>query len=219
MRKLLLTFSLVAVGLFATPVINFAQDSTEAATEAVEAADEATTTEVEEKKEEAPEPVATEEVKTTEKVTVFQKIKQKFIEGGVEFMSLVLICLILGLAIAIERVIVLNLSSTNVNKLLGNVKDALSSGGVAKAQDVAASTKGPVASIFSQGLLRSSEGIENVEKSIVSYGSVEMGKLEKGLSWISLFIAIAPLLGFMGTVIGMIDAFDTIMNSDGIEIS
>ena len=137
-------------------------------------------------------------------------VKEKFIEGGVLFMTPVLICLILGLGIAIERILSLNIATTNTKKLLKNVEDSLNSGGVPAATDATRSTRGPVASIFTQGLLRHNEGIDMVEKSIVSYGSVEMGKLEKGLIWISLFIALAPMLGFMGTVIGMIDAFDAI---------
>ena len=142
--------------------------------------------------------------------TAHQVIKEKFIEGDWRFMSPVLVCLIIGLAISIERIITLNLSTTNTNKLLANVEDALSSGGVEAAKDVTKNTKGPVASIFTQGLMRMSEGIEMVEKSIIAYGSVEMGRLEKGLVWVSLFIALAPMLGFMGTVIGMIGAFDAI---------
>jgi biopolymer transport protein ExbB len=114
------------------------------------------------------------------------------------------------LAISIERIITLNLASTNTKKLLGSVEDALNSGGIEAAKDVCKNTRGPVASIFTQGLMRVTEGIEMVEKSIIAYGSVEMGRLEKGLVWISLFIALAPMLGFMGTVIGMIGAFDAI---------
>jgi biopolymer transport protein ExbB len=102
------------------------------------------------------------------------------------------------------------MATTNTKKLLAKIEDALSSGGVEEAKEITRNTKGPVASIFTQGLMRYSEGIEMVEKSIVSYGSVEMGRLEKGLVWISLFISLAPMLGFMGTVIGMIFAFDTI---------
>ncbi|ELR69575.1 MotA/TolQ/ExbB proton channel family protein [Fulvivirga imtechensis AK7] len=139
-----------------------------------------------------------------------QVVKDKFIEGDVTFMTPVLICLILGLAIAIERIITLNLATTNTDKLLANVEDALATGGVEAAKEVTRNTRGPVASIFTQGLMRMSEGIEMVEKSIIAYGSVEMGRLEKGLVWVSLFIALAPMLGFMGTVIGMINAFDAI---------
>ena len=139
-----------------------------------------------------------------------QIIKQKFIEGGPGFMGIVLLCLILGLALAIERIIYLNMATTDTNKLLNDVESALNSGGVDAAKEVCRNTNGPVASIFYQGLERSNEGVEMVEKSIISYGSVQMGLLEKGLSWISLFIALAPMLGFMGTVIGMIGAFDAI---------
>ena len=142
--------------------------------------------------------------------TFHQSVKEKFIEGDWKFMTPVLLCLILGLAIAIERIITLNLATTNSKKLLARVEDALNSGGVDAALDVTRNTRGPVASIFTQGLMRMSEGIDMVEKSIISYGSVEMGRLEKGLVWISLFISIAPMLGFMGTVIGMIGAFDAI---------
>jgi len=139
-----------------------------------------------------------------------QVIKQKFIEGGPGFMGIVLICLILGLAIVIERIIYLNMSTTNTDKLMKKIEDALNSGGVEAAKEVCRNTKGPVASIFYQGLDRSHEGVEMVEKSVVSYGGVQMALLEKGISWISLFIALAPMLGFMGTVIGMIGAFDAI---------
>jgi len=154
----------------------------------------------------AEEPVADVE----EKGTLHKQIKLKFIEGGPGFMGVVLLCLILGLAIAIERIIYLNLASTNTNKLLLAVEEALNQGGVEAAKEVCRNTKGPVASIFYQGLDRMDEGIEVVEKSVVAYGSVQMGLLEKGITWISLFIATAPMLGFMGTVIGMIGAFDSI---------
>ncbi|MFV0565541.1 MAG: MotA/TolQ/ExbB proton channel family protein [Flavobacteriaceae bacterium] len=139
-----------------------------------------------------------------------QELKQRFIEGGPEFMGIVLLCLILGLAIAIERIIFLNLSTTNTKRLTQNVEDALASGGVEAAKEVCRNTKGPVASIFYQGLDRTDEGIEAAEKAVVAYGGVQMGQLEKNVSWISLFIALAPMLGFMGTVIGMIQAFDKI---------
>ena len=150
------------------------------------------------------------ETEAEEAKSFHQVVKEKFIEGGVTWMTPVLICLILGLAIAIERIITLNMATTNTNKLLANVEDALANGGVEAAKEVTRNTKGPVASIFTQGLMRMSEGIEMVEKSIIAYGSVEMGRLERGLVWISLFIALAPMLGFTGTVIGMIEAFDSI---------
>jgi biopolymer transport protein ExbB len=139
-----------------------------------------------------------------------QLLKRYFIEGSWQFMSLVLICLILGLAFAIERVITLNIASTNTDKLLSKIEDALDNGGVSAAMDVCKSTQGPTASILHEGLKRADDGAEAVEKAIVSYGAVQMGLLERGLVWISLFISIAPMLGFMGTVIGMISAFDKI---------
>ena len=174
-----------------------------------EAADDGQTVEFAEEEEAVAEedPFAT---TTGEELNFHQQIKEKFIEGGWAFMGIILLCLIIGLAISIERIIVLNLSTTSTRKLLANVEDALNQGGIDGAMEVTKNTKGPVASIFTQGLLRMTEGIEMVEKSIIAYGSVEMGRLEKGLVWISLFISLAPMLGFMGTVIGMIGAFDAI---------
>lgn len=139
-----------------------------------------------------------------------QGLKQRFIQGGPGFMGIVLLCLILGLAMAIERIIFLNLSTTNTQKLAESVEDALNSGGLEAAKEVCRNTKGPVASIYYQGLDRADESIEAAEKAVVAYGGVQMGQLEKNVSWISLFIALAPMLGFMGTVIGMIVAFDKI---------
>ncbi len=139
-----------------------------------------------------------------------QELKERFVEGGPGFMGIVLLCLILGLAFAIERIIYLNLATTNTKKLADSVEEALKSGGVDSAKEVCRNTKGPVASIYYQGLDRADEGVDAAEKAVVAYGGVQMGQLEKNVSWISLFIAIAPMLGFMGTVIGMIDAFDKI---------
>ena len=139
-----------------------------------------------------------------------QILKEKFIEGGAFFMSFVLLALVLGLALVIERIIYLTFAQTNTDKLLGSVESALNSGGVDAAKEVCRNTRGPVATIFFEGLDHYDEGLDMVDKSIMSVGSVENGKLEKGVSWISLFIALAPMLGFMGTVIGMIGAFDAI---------
>ena len=149
-------------------------------------------------------------------VPLHQALKTKFIEGGAGFMSLVIICLILGLALSIERILYLAFSKTNTQKLLQNVEDALAEGGIEKAKDVCRDTRGPVASIFYQGLLRADQGVDVIEKTIVSYGGVQMSLMESGLSWISLFIAIAPSLGFLGTVIGMIQAFDAIQAAGDI---
>lgn len=143
-------------------------------------------------------------------LTFHQELKLRFIEGGPFFMGIVLVTLILGLAIAIERIIYLNMATTNTNKLVLNVEEAMASGGVEAAKELCRNTKGPVASIFYQGLDRMDEGVEAAEKAVVSYGGVQMGLLEKNVSWLSLFISLAPMLGFMGTVIGMISAFDSI---------
>ena len=214
MKKLLTLIALVGIFTLGLNNISVAQEEvtdtlqTDAADTAFdESADTATVMEVPE--EDAlidEEPLEEEEVQES----FHQVIKDKFIEGDWRYMTPVLICLILGLAIAIERIITLNMATTNTDKLLNNVEDALKTGGVDAAKEVTRNTRGPVASIFTQGLMRMSEGIEMVEKSIIAYGSVEMGRLEKGLVWVSLFIALAPMLGFMGTVIGMIGAFDAI---------
>ncbi|GGH70955.1 MAG: MotA/TolQ/ExbB proton channel family protein [Bacteroidetes bacterium] len=139
-----------------------------------------------------------------------QVLRRYFIEGGAGFMGIVLVALILGLAIVIERILYLTFSISNNDRLLRKVEEALNSGGVEAAKEVCRGERGPVATIFYEGLDHYDEGIEMVDKSIISVGSVEQGKLDKGVSWISLFIALAPMLGFMGTVIGMIQAFDAI---------
>jgi len=160
--------------------------------------------------EQAAAPQTTLEPETEEAKGFQQVLKEKFIEGDWKFMGIVLLTLIFGLALAIERIIYLNLSTTNTAKLLNKVEAALETGGIDKAKEICKNTRGPVASIFYQGLDRYNEGLDVVEKSIVGYGSVLMGRLESNLSWIALFIALAPMLGFMGTVIGMIQAFDDI---------
>ena len=142
--------------------------------------------------------------------TFHQELKTKFIEGGADFMALVAITLILGLAICLERIIYLNLANTNPDQLLKNIEAALAAGDLERAKSIARDTRGPIASIAYQALLRANQGIDIVEKSVVSYGGVQGGLLEKNLSWITLFIAMAPSLGFLGTVVGMVQAFDNI---------
>ena len=154
--------------------------------------------------------VLQDEVASDEDIPFTQVLKKYFIQGGPGFMGIVLVCLILGLAIAIERILFLNLASTNSKQLAQNVEDALNSGGVEAAKEVCRNTKGPVASIYYQGLDRMDEGVDAAEKAVVAYGGVQMGQLEKNVSWVSLFIALAPMLGFMGTVIGMIQSFNKI---------
>jgi biopolymer transport protein ExbB len=201
MKKLIALFMLA--GILLSPVITQAQN--ESAEEATAQDTAPTTAPVT-----TPQPVMVDDEIIDEDASFHQVIKDKFIEGDPTYMTPVLLCLILGLAVALERIITLNLSTTNTKKLLARVEEALEQGGIEAAKDVTKNTKGPVASIFTQGLMRYSEGIDMVEKSIIAYGSVEMGRLEKGLVWISLFISLAPMLGFMGTVIGMIGAFDSI---------
>lgn len=196
MKKLLTVLAFLGVIAFSASQSYAQTDTTQAATEQVAPVEAAA----------AP----AEEVSAEPEQTFHQALKEKFIEGGVPFMWPILICMILGLAISIERIITLNLATTNTTKLLTKIEDALAKGGIEAAKDVTKNTKGPVASIFTQGLMRSSEGIDMVEKSIVSYGGVEMARLERGLIWISLFISLGPMLGFFGTVVGMVQAFDAI---------
>jgi len=143
-------------------------------------------------------------------------LKVKFIEGNAGFMSLVAIALIIGLAFCIERIIYLSLAEVNTNKMLKKVEDALEKGDLEGAKDICRNTRGPVASICYQGLMRVNEGLDVVERSVVSYGGVQAAALEKNCSWVTLFIAMAPSLGFLGTVIGMVQAFDNIQKAGDI---
>ncbi len=193
MKKLFLILSMASLMSFAAVNV-YAQDAPEAAApEAVEAEAPAMDPEVD-----------------VEGVAMHQAIKSKFIEGGAGWMTPVLLCLIFGLAIAVERILYLSLSKINTKKLIADVEAALAEGGIEKAMDVCRNRRGPVASIFYQGLSRYDQGLDVVEKSVASYGSVQMGLMESGLTWISLFIALSPMLGFMGTVVGMVGAFDSI---------
>lgn len=212
MKKLFLT--LAAVGVMSFSAVNvYAQEATTTTTEATEQTTDETVV--------AEEAVATEEVEMNAETDVegtpmHQAIKQKFLEGGAGWMTPVLLCLIFGLAIAIERILYLNLASINTKKFMAQIEEALKKGGVKAALEIARNQRGPVASIYYQGLSRYGEGLDVVEKSVASYGSVQMGQMEKGLSWISLFIALSPMLGFMGTVVGMIAAFDQIQAAGDI---
>ena len=186
MKKLFAIFAFLGfLTLGMTPVVN-AQEEASATTEAVD------------------------ENVVEEEVGLHKELKIKFIEGDAFFMSFVALALILGMAFIIERIIYLNLAEINPKKLIIAVEDSLEKGDVEGAKEICRNTRGPIASIFFQGLTRIDQGIDVVEKSVVSYGGVQAGLLEKGLSWITLFIAMAPSLGFLGTVIGMIQAFDKI---------
>ena len=154
--------------------------------------------------------MAQDEVASVEGQSIHKTLKRYFIEGSASFMSLVAIALVIGLAFCVERIIYLSLAEINTKKFIGKVEEALEKGDVEAAKDIARNTRGPIASIYYQGLARIDQGLDQVERSVVSYGGVQAGYLEKGCSWITLFIAMAPSLGFLGTVIGMVQAFDTI---------
>ncbi len=210
MKKLFVFLTIAGMLTFGLTSKVQAQQEQEPETEVVE------TTEAEDEVSPAEAAMVGVDTDDAEEQTFHYVLKERFIEGDARFMGIVLLTLILGLALCIERIIYLNLASTNTAKLLNKVEDALQSGGIDAAKDLCRNTRGPVASIFYQALDRYNEGMEVVEKSVVSYGSVMMGKLEMNLTWISLFIAIAPMLGFMGTVIGMISAFDAIAQAGDI---
>jgi len=161
-------------------------------------------------------PATTAEEAVPAKKGFHEILKEKFIEGGAPWMTPILICFIIGLALVIERLVYLNMSRTNAEKLLKKVEEALQSNDLEGAKEICRNTRGPIASIFYQGLDRFNEGLDYIEKAIVSYGGVQMGRLETNLSWIGLFIALAPMLGFLGTVVGMVQAFDDIETAGDI---
>ena len=149
---------------------------------------------------------------------IFNVLVKEFNDGG-DFMWPVLACLVLGLAIFLERVISLNRADINTRQFISDVKDTLETGGIQEAEELCSRTRGPVASVFQAGLMRADEGIEAAEKAISSYGSIEMSFLERGLVWLALFISLAPLFGFLGTVVGMVQAFDAIQKAGDISPS
>ena len=205
MKKVFATLTVLAMLTFGSVAV-MAQEEAQAAPEATE--------QVQEEAEAVEAPVAVEEAAPAEEdgglIALHKTLKTKFIEGGAGFMAATLLCLVFGLALCIERIIYLSLSKTNTKALLADIEEALKNGGIEAALEVCRNTRGPVASIFYQGLSRYNEGVDVVEKTVASYGGVQLGLLEKNLSWISLFISIAPSLGFLGTIIGMIAAFDKI---------
>jgi len=226
MKKIVTLLSVVAMILFSNNVMFAEGDSATAettdTTTTVAQTDSATTTAVETTKTtDTANAVAADTEATTEApegAGLNYQIKQKFIEGGAGFMGTILLALIFGLALSIERILYLNFASINASKFVEQVEETLTNDGVAAAKELCQNTRGSIASIYYQGFSRLEEGndIDMIEKSAVAYGSVQMGLMEKGLSWISLFIALAPMLGFMGTVIGMIGAFDSIQAAGDI---
>ena len=193
MKKLFLVLAAATLSFGAA----FAQDATETPAQEVAVEEAAPVAEVEAVEELAGEPM-------------HFALMKKFLEGGWEWMLPVLVCLVLGLAIAIERILYLTMAQINTKKFIAEVERLINEQGVDAAKEYCRNTRGPIASIYYQGLMRYNQGLEAVEKAVVSYGSVQQGQMESGLSWISLFIALSPSLGFMGTVVGMIQAFDDI---------
>ncbi|AEE13490.1 MotA/TolQ/ExbB proton channel family protein [Porphyromonas asaccharolytica] len=207
MKKLFATLSCMALLTLGLTQMTYAQEAT---ADAVDSAttEQVTPTPVEEAVEVDMEAVM--EQDATADQSFHQALKTKFIEGGADFMALIALVLILGLVLCLERIIYLNLADNNYEAFLRKLEEALNRGDMNGAKEIARNTRGPVASIAYQALMRFDQGIDVVERSIVSYGGVQGGLLEKNLSWITLFIAIAPSLGFLGTVVGMVMAFDKI---------
>ncbi|HLV42200.1 MAG TPA: MotA/TolQ/ExbB proton channel family protein [Brumimicrobium sp.] len=217
MKKIVSSLAIIGMFTFGFSTVSFAdQQPADANQDAIEAlADENPSEEVI-----ADTPVTTsitevdsevDQAEVDKEVGFVSTLKRKFIEGDPFWMGTVLIALIIGIALCIERIVYLNLSSINTKKFLEDIDAAIAKGDIEGAKEICRNTRGPIASIFYQGLSRVDEGVEAVEKTVVAYGGVQMGLLEKGISWISLFIALAPMLGFMGTVIGMIQAFEKIV--------
>ena len=205
MKKVFALMSIVGLLTFAN--FNDVKAQDQPAAEATEQVAEATDEAVVEEAAPVEEAAAAAEDNTK---TFHQMLKEKYIQGGAGWMTPVLLCLIFGMALIIERILYLNMATSNVKKLLEGIEDNVKGGNYEGAKELCRNTRGPVASIFYQGLDRVNQGLENVEKAITSYGGVQMARLENNLTWIGLFIALAPSFGFLGTVVGMVEAFDAI---------
>ena len=209
MKKVITLMSIIGLLTFTNLNGVMAQDNAaQAAQPATEQVDEQTadSTVAEAPVAEEPETVAPVE----ESKSFHQVLKEKYIQGGAGWMTPVLLCLIFGMALVIERILYLNMATTNVQKLLEDIEGYVQKGDYNGAKELCRDTRGPVASIFYQGLDRIDEGLDNVEKAVTSYGGVQMARLENNMTWIALFIALAPSFGFLGTVVGMVQAFDNI---------
>ena len=211
MKRLITLFSFITILTFSCSVIVSAQATTGAAATAT-----ADTLSDEALNESGVADTATVKTSTPQDTGIHQSLKRKFIEGNAGFMSLVALALVLGLAFCIERIIYLSLSEIDAKRFVSKLEDMIVAGEIEQAKVLSRDTRGPVASICYQGLLRIDDSIENIERSVTSYGSVQSANLEKGCSWITLFIAMAPSLGFLGTVIGMVMAFDQIQEAGDI---
>ncbi len=212
MKKLVALLAIASLMTFGLTNVLYAQNENQAKEQVEEA------TEASEVTDEAAEAEDTQNLLEEEVVqkSFNQVLKDKFIEGGPAWMTPILITLILGLAFVMERIIYLNLSTTNTKKLLESLEEALKNGDVEKAKEICRNTRGPVASVFYQGLDRYNESMEEIEKAIISYGGVQTARLETNMSWIGFCIAVAPSLGFLGTVVGMVQAFDDIERAGDI---
>ena len=216
MKKVFASMSIVGLLTFANFNNVMAQDATPAeGTEQVAANDEAPAADAA-----VAEPAAEEETVAAapadDTKSFHQMLKEKYIQGGAGWMTPVLLCLIFGMALIIERILYLNMATTNVKKLLEGIEENAKKGDWKGARELCANTRGPVASIFVQGLDRIDQGLDNVEKAVTSYGGVQMARLENNMTWIGLFIALAPSFGFLGTVVGMVQAFDDIETAGDI---
>lgn len=211
MKKLIALFSFITILAFTCSTIVIAQEPTKTATAAT-----ADTLSDDALNETGVADTTTAKTSATKDAGFHQSLKRKFIEGNAGFMSLVALALVLGLAFCIERIIYLSLSEIDAKRFVGKLEDMIDAGEIEQAKELSRDTRGPVASICYQGLLRIDDSIENIERSLTSYGSVQSANLEKGCSWITLFIAMAPSLGFLGTVIGMVMAFDQIQEAGDI---
>ncbi len=217
MKKVFALMSIVGLLTFANFNNVMAQDEAAAAeaTEQVAATDEAPAADAV-----VAEPAAEEETVAAapadDTKSFHQMLKEKYIQGGAGWMTPVLLCLIFGMALIIERILYLNMATTNVKKLLDGIEENAKKGDWKGARELCANTRGPVASIFVQGLDRIDQGLDNVEKAVTSYGGVQMARLENNMTWIGLFIALAPSFGFLGTVVGMVQAFDDIETAGDI---
>lgn len=201
--------SFVAIQSFAAPAVAASNDSVTTDTVAAEVVDD--------------ELLADEDVSAVDSMLIaaseggmYSQLKSKFIEGGVGFMSLVALALVIGLTLCIERILYLSFSEIDAKKFMADLENRLKKDGVESCKELCRNTKGPVASICYQGLMRIGEGRDSIERSVSAYSSVQLGNLEKGCSWITLLIAMAPSLGFLGTVIGMVISFDNIQNAGDI---
>ena len=217
MKKLFAVIAMLGVFAFgATQSMMAQEDSAAVATDSAAAVVDSVAVDTAAVEAAAEETEATEAVAPIEEESIHKALKTKFIEGDAGFMSLVAIALVFGLAFCIERIIYLSLAEIDSKKLMADIEEKLNAGDLEGAKTLCRNTRGPIASICYQGLMRFNDGVGEVERSVTAYGSVQASYLEQGCSWITLFIAMAPSLGFLGTVIGMVMAFDDIQAAGDI---